>query len=118
MNKLTKEQGEWLIRTIKAASHKEVFEDGNRTLAQIVEDIISQCTEKQLDFCIDVNSFDDGHIEVNVDQKDNTVQILIKDVTDEDEDCCDTAQLWLHENEFKRFVDGCNKIAKWIEKQE
>lgn len=111
MNKLTKEQAEWLLENIKPrlCGFAQV-KSGVITYEALINFIENQCMEKPFP------EFEVPHALLRVSYDEENYQRIIK------------LQLglekrpeiikWLNAEEFKQFTEGCNKIVKWLEDNE
>lgn len=117
MQKLTKEQCDWLIRSIDRAVEGRVISTNNiseaaKTVAQIrafVQEAINQCTEKEFPkFGLDVHNSQrlyQRHLSIELDAVD-AGGLLIR--------CESTYAVPVTFDQFKQFTDGCNKIVEWL----
>ena len=114
MQKLTKEQAQWLKERIKDLyfNNYPVSNDAHNYSLD-VKDIINQCTEKE--FPLSEIQFDpDSKIYFEYEPCDEQPGIRMHlDVYGGDES---QFKFWF--NEFKDFAQGVNEIVKWIDEQE
>ncbi len=108
MEKLTKEQAEWIMQ----AMGKEFYSQGMYISGPLETldnnlDIIRQCTEKEFP------AFSVDDIFVGVDERHSEL-IAIWFTTTPSSD----AYWTLDKEQFKAFAAGCNEIVGWIEAQE
>lgn len=114
MQKLTKEQAEWLIEKLSCKSYKQETRYGHNEceVNDIVEmldikETINQCTEKEFpDLRIDIS--DHSQIHLNRDTR-NNAQVSINVVNE---------YAYLNAHEFKLLTEGCVKICAWLKEQE
>ena len=74
--------------------------------------IIEKCTQKDLDFNMDVTNHDDGNISVRVDQSDNSVNLSMRDIAGDDNDS--EYSLWISKAEFIKFMKNCNNVLEYL----
>ncbi len=105
MNKLTKDQAEWLLQKItKEATRVGCGLNGRGEYFSIDETelVINQCTEKEFPEYIT------DSVKLRTDNKFDFPVVM-------------TMPAMHHHfelQEFKKFTDGCNEIMKWLEGQE
>lgn len=115
MNKLTREQADWLIERLRNQSfdlygiHPSSRESNKGFSYKTMEDFIKQCTETQKEF----PQFVLGHLcdyVISVDRiRDNPETITILTCYQESD---------FTPEQFKQFTEGCNKIVQWIKDNE
>lgn len=122
MQKLTKEQADTIMREIRESPGKIILTSDISACGTLwdsaiyhVKNIIYKHTEKNFDFKMSLTDHDEGEIDIKFDNRDCTVQIALKDVTDEDDDCCEQVSLWLGKNELKMLANTINKIVEHLD---
>lgn len=120
MNKLTKEQAEWLIEKIKSQSYKQEHRFGHNdseinTVIEIhdAQNILNQCTEKEFPtFKMCWKDKDYGRCEINVALYQGEIHMLSVD------DDGDRTALYFPYEQFKQFIQGGNKIVEWLDEKD
>ena len=106
MQKLTKEQAEWLIERFDET--RMIQDSFGRLYKSDVEKIINECAEKKFpEFVMSITTWDRYCLSFEQFDKDG-IKI-----------CCNKAP-WLRFSfdEFKQFAEGVNKIVEWLKEQE
>ncbi len=110
MDKLTKEQAEWLIERLCS----EITYQLNNVPSHQIKEIIHQCTEKEF-----------PELQMQTEDRLIDIQITGREIDDEFNQVCveisnqDDGHIVipLYSKEFKQFTEGCNKIVKWLNEQ-
>lgn len=113
MQKLTKEQAEWLIETARLHADSSTQRWEQVFSMDRLQAIIDKCTEKEFpnyqfidpddcDFFVNIVLHCSGDV-----SSEPTVRIGV----------C-SGYLNLFASEFKKFTEGCNKIVEWLNEQE
>ena len=112
MNKLTKQQAEWLIENIRSTFQLKQLDAGiNLTRLKHIEEVINQCTEKE--FPKFNGSADEDDIDI-VHSKYDSTPIRI-DVTSKSNPDSASGCIYFLKEEFKKFTEGCLAIVKFLE---
>ncbi len=113
MNKLTKQQAEWLIEKIRNEEDKYTMgcqKCNTRLSIPSVVHVINQCTEKEFpDIDMAWNRFGIDEALYIQQMGDEPYNILLGSKN---------MSTYFNKEEFKTFTDGCNKIVDWLEEQE
>lgn len=105
MQKLTKEQAEWLIGKIMNNVRTGEFSDV--VYADEIEEVINECTEKEFPAIMkEWKDEEDGVHGVCLTQHNDMPCVFL--------DTRSTCTNFPYE-EFKEFADGCNKIVEWLD---
>ncbi len=116
MNKLSKAQADWLINAIKNNKSCTGYtpELGFFIVAEALEKLINQCTEKE--FPKFKLKSEDGDILIMLDasifdDKFNAVSFLFSNKHES------AVHGLLYPEEFQSFTDGCIEICRWLDEQ-
>lgn len=123
MQKLTKEQAEWLNAAMKDLYLNNHPNNEAHNFALDMKDIINQCTEKEFPEFKIIMEGSGRHDLIHVTNKagDNEDSRECENVIfiNVDNGPWDTQSFVMMEwNEFKQFTENCNKIVEWLDEQE
>jgi len=110
--KLTKEQSEWFKERIKDLYFNNYPGSNDaHNYSLDVKDIINQCTEKEFPaFKFEVlSNEDEGMCTIDKPVKGSTADVKLELFNGE--------LAFFNKKQFKRFAEGVNKIAEWIDEQ-
>jgi len=113
MKKLTKEQAEWLIKSLELHMGRVYKPDSNSEVVgwKKTLEIINQCTEKEFPK-IDMNVIHPdfpGRQRISAQQAHFDKSICV---------CVDGLNCFLTSEQFKQFTTGCQRIVEWLQEQE
>ncbi len=98
MQKLTKEQSEWLIKEVNNHTGYNVNLCEKALNFSAIERLINQCTEKE---------FPELEIESAIKISEGIKCVAMETYGD----------IRLSYEQFKQFTEGCNKIVEWLDEQ-
>ena len=110
MQKLTREQAEWLIQNILKSRAEQLF-GRNAYHEEVVLKVINQCTAKEFPY-FNFAKVDIGSIELNgsIHRPEHiTIGMQYNNVTGI------IACMDLSHDEFKEFTAACQRICEWID---
>ena len=116
MNKLTKEQAEWLIERFKEKHTKEFTYFVVNGFEAAIE-IINQCAEKEFPgFTVDLHDYEKNIVGciflsdyIGADMRHVELRMRTPNKID--------SWTTLFPCEFKQFTEGCQKIVEWLNEQ-